>query len=78
MTFEDVQISGPKMLSVKVLVWFFAAGKMQLFSKHIFDNFGVKIIILINITPFIQFAPLNSHFGIKMMILTKQMIKNVF
>ena len=42
MTFEDVQISGTKMLSVKVLplVWFFAAVKMQIFWKHNFDHFG--------------------------------------
>ena len=48
----------PKGVSAKLLVWFFAAVKMQLIFKIFLTIFGVKIT---NFDPFIQFATKNYH-----------------
>ena len=57
------------------MVWFFAVVKMQIISKINPTLLGSKPPILKLV---IQFTPLNNHFGIKMVILTPKMIKNVF
>ena len=44
-------------------------------SKIIMTFLGSKSLIL---TLFIQFTPLNNHFGIKMVILNPKMVKRVF
>ena len=65
--------SGPKEVSAKLLVWFLAAVNIQIIS--IFPTIlGSKSML----TFFTQFAPLNKHFGIKIVILTPKMVENEF
>ena len=58
-----------------LLIWIFAAVKMQIISKILLTILVVKIT---NFHIIIQYSPLNYHLGLKIVILTPKIVENIY